>query len=73
MLCSGYARVGLEPRVWILELACDVLDDVTAQLYSIFSAAARSSSDTAAVSFLKTISSPAAIAALKESRLEQPM
>ena len=43
------------------------------QLYTIFGAAARPSSDPAAIAFLKLMSSPAGLAALKEAGLEPPM
>ena len=43
------------------------------QLYTVFGAAVRPSSDPAAIAFLKVVTSPAAVAALKESGLEPPM
>lgn len=43
------------------------------QLYTIFAAAVRPSSDPTAIAFLKLMSSPAAVAALKETGLEPPM
>lgn len=43
------------------------------QLYTVFGAGARPSSDPAAMAFLKAVTSPEAVAALKESGLEPPM